>query len=181
MKTTCKIVDSGRSDLTGKLYLKIEIDGDIDPTLRNKSLDVELKPHRAKRSLDANAYYWKLLSLMAEKLRISNNEIHNIMLARYGYPEVINNSLVTVPLKEDIDHNKIEGIHLKPSGHSTVNSKGTVFTIYILMRGSHTYNTLEMSRLIDGVISEAQELGIDTLTPEEKARMMAAYEKYHTK
>lgn len=180
MKTTCRIVDSGRSDLTGKLYLKIEVDGDIDPALREKNLDVELKPHRAKRSLDANAYYWKLVSLMAEKLKTSNNELHNILLARYGYPEIINNAMVTVPLKEDIDHNKIEGIHLKPSGYSTTNSKGTVFTVYYLMRGSHTYNTKEMSRLIDGIISEAKELGIDTLTPEEKARMMAAY-KGHEK
>ena len=37
--------------------------------------------------------------------------------------------------------------------------------------GSHTYDTKEMSRLIEGTVSEAKELGIDTRTPEEIALM----------
>lgn len=175
MKTTCRVVDTGRSDLTGKLYLKLEIDGDIDPSIRDKNLDLELKTHREKRSLNANAYFWVLLGKMATKLKTSQNELHNIMLARYGYIEIIEGNPVTVPLREDIDPNKLEGIHLKSTGHITTNSKGKRFINYFLMRGSHTFNTEEMAHLIDGVISEAQELGIDTLTETEKARMLAAW------
>ena len=80
-----------------------------------------------------------------------------------------------IPLKADIDPNKLEGMHLKSSGHETYNSKGTRYINYYLMRGSHTFNTEEMAHLIDGVISEAQELGIDTLTETEKAKMLAAW------
>jgi hypothetical protein len=48
-----------------------------------------------------------------------------------------------------------------------------------LMRGSHTFNTKEMSRLIDGTIEEAKELGIETATPEQIRRMMAAWDSNH--
>ena len=37
--------------------------------------------------------------------------------------------------------------------------------------GSHTYDTEEMSRLIDGVVTECRELGIETLPPDELKRM----------
>lgn len=157
--------------------MRLEVDGDVDLTLQGKDLDLDLKPHREKRSLDANAYYYVLLSKMAEKLQTSVNELHNMTLSRYGYPEIYENALVTMALRADIDPNRLEGIHLKSTGHITTNSKGTDFMNYIVMRGSHTFNTLEMSHLIDGVISEAKELGIDTITPAEKERMMALWEK----
>lgn len=157
--------------------MRLEVDGDVDLTLQGKDLDLDLKPHREKRSLDANAYYYVLLSKMAEKLQTSVNELHNMTLSRYGYPEIYENALVTMALRADIDPNRLEGIHLKSTGHITTNSKGTDFMNYVVMRGSHTFNTLEMSHLIDGVISEAKELGIDTITPAEKERMMALWEK----
>lgn len=157
--------------------MRLEVEGDIDLSLQGKDLDLDLKPHREKRSLDANAYYYVLLSKMAEKLQTSVNELHNMTLSRYGYPEIYENALVTMALRADIDPNRLEGIHLKSTGHITTNSKGTDFMNYIVMRGSHTFNTLEMSHLIDGVISEAKELGIDTITPAEKERMMALWGK----
>lgn len=176
MKTIARLIESGRSE-TGRAYMRLEVEGDIDLTLQGKDLDLDLKPHREKRSLDANAYYYVLLSKMAEKLQTSVNELHNMTLSRYGYPEIYENALVTMALRADIDPNRLEGIHLKSTGHITTNSKGTDFMNYIVMRGSHTFNTLEMSHLIDGVISEAKELGIDTITPAEKERMMALWGK----
>ncbi len=38
-------------------------------------------------------------------------------------------------------------------------------------KGSYVYTTAEMSRLIDEIVSEAKELGIETATPDELARM----------
>ena len=160
----------------GKTILTIEVEGDCD--LKGA---VEIKPFRTKRSLNANAYFYVLVTKIAEKLRTSVNEVHNLMISRYGYPEIVENNLVTVPLREDIDPNKVDGIHLKSTGVITVNSKGTRYVNYYLMRGSHTYSTVEMNRLIEGVISEAKEIGgIEVLTPAEKERMMSAYEKHHT-
>ena len=169
-----KVISTGRAD-TGKMIVTVEIEGDAD-----LSGSVEIRPLKGRRSLNANAYFYVLITKMAEKLGASVNEVHNVMLSRYGYPEIMAGNLVTVPLREDIDPNDLEGIHLKASGYVTENSKGTRFIQYYLMRGSHTFNTQEMAHLIDGVISEAKEMGIDTLTPEEKERMMSLYEKHHT-
>ena len=44
-------------------------------------------------------------------------------------------------------------------------------------KGSSGYNTSEMSALIDGVVSECKEMGIETLPPEELERMMDAYDR----
>ena len=51
----------------------------------------------------------------------------------------------------------------------------------MMLRGSSTYNTREMSVLIDGVVTEAKELGIETLTPDQIKEMMIAYEKRYAK
>lgn len=44
-------------------------------------------------------------------------------------------------------------------------------TFYRIYRGSHTYDTKEMSVLIDGTVADAKELGIETATPAEIAEM----------
>jgi hypothetical protein len=43
------------------------------------------------------------------------------------------------------------------------------------MRGSHTYDTKEMARLIDGVVYEAKSIGIETLSPDELERMKSLW------
>lgn len=62
---------------------------------------------------------------------------------------------------------------------------GILNRVYIVMRGSHTYNTVEMARLIDGVIGEAKELDIETITVTERDKMLEqwgkAYEKHNSR
>ena len=41
---------------------------------------------------------------------------------------------------------------------------------------THTLNTSEMARLIDGVVFEAQGLGIETKTPDEIAQLKSLWE-----
>ena len=88
-------------------------------------------------------------------------------------------------LPDNIDVNKLEGVHLKPTSKTQVLDNGDLNRVYIVMRGSHTYNTVEMARLIDGVISEAKQLDIPVITVTEKDKMLEqwskAYEKHNTK
>ena len=147
----------------------------------------DLSPHKAvkQRSLQANAYFYSLCTKVAEKLRISLNEVHNQMLSRYGYPEFIDDKIVYFILPDNIEVNKLEGVHLKATSKTQVLDNGDLNRVYIVMRGSHTYNSVEMARLIDGVISEAKELGIETITVSEKDKMLEqwgkAYEKHNSK
>lgn len=63
----------------------------------------------------------------------------------------------------------------RPESSSNLRACGTVN--FYRIKGSSQYNTREMSRLIDGLVSECKECGIETLTPEELERMMVQYAK----
>ena len=153
----------------------------------DKNAVYDLTPHKdvKPRSLSANNYFYALSSKIAEKLKISLNEVHNLMLSRYGYPEYMDNKIVYFILPDKVDVNKLEGVHLKATSKTQVLDNGDLNRVYIVMRGSHTYNSIEMGRLIDGVISEAADLGISTITVTEKDKMLEqwskAYEKHNSK
>jgi len=93
------------------------------------------------------------------------------MLRRYGQPERVNGDLVYVMLPDTEEAaakaNEAETYHLKLTSF-TKEKNGTVTRAWVLLRGSHDYNTKEFSRLLDGVISECRECGIDVLTAREK-------------
>ena len=143
----------------------------------------DLNEHREarKRSLNANNYFSALCTKIAEKLKISLNEVHNMMLSRYGYPEFIDDKIVYFILPDRVDVNKLEGVHLKATSKTQTLDNGEVNRVYLVMRGSHTYNSYEMARLIEGVIDEANGLGIDTVTPTEKAKMLQQWGKIYEK
>lgn len=126
----------------------------------------EVKQKRKKRSLDQNGLYWALVTEIANVMRLSKNEVHNIMLRRYGQPAAIEGRLVTVTIP-DTDKAAKETLleeyyHVKPTSQVKLGTKNTLFRTYILLRGSSTYDSREMSILIDGVIDEAQAIGIET-------------------
>lgn len=135
---------------------------------KGKDLTIEIKEHRAKRSLNANSYFHMLVGKIAEAQGVSHSEIHNELIAEYGYIDMDIKSLI---LDDEIPWKKLQNIHLRPTTHTQVLDNGKLYRVYIVMRGSHTYDTKEMSRLIDGTVSEAKELGIETMAPEELERL----------
>lgn len=136
-------------------------------------LTVTAKKYRKKRSLDANAYSWVLLDKMAKALGSTSEEIYEEMLRRYGYPLYDEDEKpVIISLKAGTDISALD-IHLKLIGEGHVQDK--LFKHYKVIRGQSTYDTKEMSTFIDGIVSEAKELGIETLTPNELERMKASW------
>ncbi len=129
-----------------------------------KLYDAVLKQHRKKRSLDANAYFWKLCGELAAKLRISPTEIYRTYI-----PDIAGNYEI-VPVRED----KIDAWEqLWCAGHlgRMVEDMGPCRNIagYHNIRsfiGSSDYDTAQMSRLIDMVVANCKEQGIETLTPD---------------
>lgn len=133
-------------------------------TGKGKSLDIEIKQHREKRSLDANAYFWVLLSEMAGVLRTTKDELYLLMLERYG---VFTHVIVKPEAAEIL---KKEWRLVRDLGEVLVNGKtGIQLQCYI---GSSQYDSKQMSRLIEGAVSEAQELDIDTMTEKERQLML---------
>jgi hypothetical protein len=125
----------------------------------DKGLEVEIKPYRNKRSLDANAYMWVLLSKMAAILHTTKDELYLQMLDRYG----VFTHVVVKP--NVVDRVKAEWRTVRELGEVKINGQtGIQLQCYF---GSSTYDTREMARLIDGVVSECKELDIETMTPAE--------------
>ena len=56
----------------------------LDSLKEGQVYDVEIKEHREKRSLDANAYFWVLVDRLAEKLRIPTTEIYRRYIREIG-------------------------------------------------------------------------------------------------
>ena len=144
--------------------------------------DCEVKRHREKRSLDANAYYWQLLSRLAESAGISKNRAHNLMLRRYGQTETVDGQMIYVVVPDDDSGEEkaleAETYHIKPTSEVKQARDGAAFRTYIMLRGSSTYDTREMSELINGLVSECREMGIETMTPDQLAEMMALHEQH---
>lgn len=127
-------------------------------------VDIVIKKHRKKRSLDANAYYWVLVSKLAKVLNSSNPEIHNHLLRMYGEPELFDGIPVytTIPETEEAERkvNTLMDYHLAPTSQVREGNDGVMYRTYRLIRGSHTFNTEEMARLIDGLVESCKEAGI---------------------
>ena len=131
----------------------------------------DLREHREKRSLTQNGYYWKLLSMTADKLRMSKTELHNRMLREHGQKQYLGGKLVTVMIPDTEEAEKAalkaETYHIQPTAQTIQGNGGTRYRQYLLLRGSSDYDTREMSVLLDGMINEAQQQGIETITPAE--------------
>ncbi len=138
-------------------------------------LSISASKYRKKRSLDANAYFHLLIGKMADQLKISKVRCKNIMIGRYGQIDYIDGQPVMIKTQIPVsDMLEQENLHCLPCGGKT-EENGLQTFFYRVYRGSHTYNTKEMSILIDGVVQEAGELGIETATPDEIERLKSLW------
>lgn len=140
---------------------------EIDKLMKLETARVEVVKASKRRSLDANAYLWVLLQKIAESVKSDKWSVYLQMLQRYG---VFTHVIVKPNAAEAMKREWRTCIEL---GEVNVNGQtGIQLQCYF---GSHTYDTKQMSVLIDGVVSEAKELGIETLTPRELAQMKAEW------
>ena len=100
----------------------------------------------------------------------------NTLLQKYGQLAIENDSIVPLIIRDDIDMMEREEIHVRPTDKTRIADDGKAYRVYLLLRGSHTYNTAEMSSLIDGTVQDAKEQGIETATPDEIGAYEAAME-----
>ncbi len=128
---------------------------------QDDSKQFEAKEHKQKRSNSQNAYMWEIITQIADIQRLSKEEVYLQMLKDYGQSEITSMLSIINPkgyLK-----------YFEEIGKGQVNGKE--FTHYKVYKGSSEYDSKEMSILIDGVIQEATQLHIPTLTPKQVAEM----------
>ena len=171
---TRRAIFGGYDSRTGTISL--EVGALPEETVRKwrdeKILVVDIDLPGKKRSLNSNSYFHILVSKIAEALGTSNTEVKNKLIRDYGQYEIIDGKRPLYRVKDDFADIMLlrEDIHFKIEGR-----EGDMVLLSV-MRGSHTYNTREMKKLIDGTVEEAKTLGIETLTPRELEEMLKKWD-----
>lgn len=155
-----------RDMVTGKITIMFEFNEhgtaqNMFDELMLEQLSIKIDKYRKRRSLNANAYAWKLITEIGNAIRTSKDEVYLMMLKRYGQSDLVS-VRADVPVKHYFKY-------YEEAGESTLNGK--LFKHYRVYKGSSEFDTREMSIFVDGIISEAKYLNIPTMTPDEVARM----------
>ena len=143
-----------------------------------EKLNIKATKYRKKRSLDANGLLWLCLGRIAEALNTDKWFIYLQMLKRYG-------QFTHVYLKEEVvEEVKRQWRECEVVGRKVINEgeddEETVIDMLCYF-GSSTYNTREFSKLLEGVISEMKEMGLDTPPSQEMRRALEEWEKRNEK
>lgn len=167
MKFCGKIAGLSKDMVTGRVLMQIEVlpsDGALDGFDRVQGcdcLEVTIEKPRSLRSRNANAYFHALVGEIAAALTISRQRCKNMLICRYGQPELNDDGtpvrcIINAPDDYMAEHAMLHAI-------ATGVDDSTGATIYDIYRGTHTYDDKEMGRLIEGAVSEAIGLGIETI------------------
>ena len=157
-----------------KQVVSIEIDNDFRnefDELAGYELDIEIKKHSKKRSLEANSYAWVLIDKLAEKLNKTKAEVYRDEIRHIG-------GVSEVVCVQEKAFNKLKEVwESKGTGWQVeqMPSKIEGCTNCILYYGSSTYTTKQMSSLISQLVSDCESLGISTMTPAEIDLMIARW------
>lgn len=159
----------------GTLQLLLAVDGEFtakaekaaqnanERLTASKDVGITIERYKKARSLDANAYFHVLCDKIAEVLHSDLDEVKTQMVISYGTP------LYSVTIPEAA---KITDFWRYSRWIGGADGKNT----YLLYKQTHTLDSKEMARLIEGTIAEAKPLGIVTATPKELAEMAQQWE-----
>lgn len=167
MKATGKITDisldigTGKPKITLLLNEKQAVLGALDEIKDIEKLSVELKKHRAGRSRNANDYLWALCTEIAENQGITPDEVYRKEIREAGV-------CASFATQSAIYERTAYEWGRKGLGWFTVKTdEANGWTYFIAYYGSSSYDTTEMSRLLEHTVEDARALGIDIATPRE--------------
>ena len=146
-------------DDTGKIEKFLPLIFRLD---KDTVYDVKIDKHREKRSLNANAYLWKLVTEIGNILNKSKEEVYLQMLKDYGQSMLIPVPRGTIP-------SRITKYYEFECSSQLNGKDADWYKCYI---GSSEYDTKEMSILLNGVVQEAKKLGIKTKDDIELERLV---------
>lgn len=132
-----------------------------------------LKKHGKKRTLNANAYFWALCGKLSAVVGEPPKDIYR------EYIRDIGDNFTIIPISDEAKGRYIEIWQSHGLGWicEDLGPAGDGYSNIIAYYGSSTYDTRQMSRLIDLIVQDCKEQGIETLTPDEIALMNARWGK----
>lgn len=148
----------------------------LDSFKDNKTYVLEWKEQRKQRSLNANAYAWVLIDRLAEKLKLTKEEVYRNAVSHMG-----GNGVLMELINESADRaiGIWESFGLGWSAKLLL--KGEIKSQYWFTYGSSKFDTAQMSILIELLQQDCMALGIETKTPDEVAGMLSLWEQERTR
>lgn len=154
-----------------KQRVTVEVDRDFREDfdrLKGAELDVEIRKHSNKRSLSANAYLHVLVNKIAVERGGSEESAKTSLVCEYGaLAKDADGHTVGFKLPASVE---VSTIYPYAKCFDTREEGGKLFKCYLVYKQTHLMDSAEMARLIDGAIEVAQELGIETDTPDQLTR-----------
>ena len=177
MKIKARITGASHNYINGKLTLNLEIiegnEVEID-NLLDKELSVELKKYRNSRSDRANRMLWACIGDLANAQGKKNWDVYLDVLKEYGqYTHLEVNREALSLLKREWREIQELSSYMIVENDGTITEKVEVLCFF----GSHLYDSKEFSILLDGVIQDMKDLGLDIPPTEELQRVIDALRK----
>lgn len=180
LQTTGVITDISIDYSTSKLKINLLLDTknkEILEELKNeKKLNIELKKYIDHRSLNANSYFWKILTELCDLAEINTVEEYKRRVKELGIFrqfKIMTNQVSTFKkIWED------KGVAWFCEISDTEYIGDVEFKIINAYYGSSSFNSKQMSRLIDGVVQDCKIYGIETKPENEIKSMLENWEKY---
>lgn len=180
MQTTGTIMDLSIDFKTQKSKISLLLDIEeleyIEQLKNEDKLNIELKKYRNKRSLDANAYCWVLCDRIAKELckdgaRITKEQVYQDAIKQIGTFEAMIVEARAYENFKRIWENQGLGFLVQE-----VSKKDKCVKVHCYY-GSSTYDSKEMSLLIDLVVDLAKSLEIETKSKAEIDSMLESWQK----
>ena len=130
-------------------------------------LKMELSKYRKGRSINANNYLWELIDQISEIVKLPRIDVYKKFIKDVGVFEIVPIKAVAVDSYIEKWSKNGLGWFCEILGDSKIPGYKNIVTYF----GSSSYDTKEMSRLIDEVVMEAKELGIETLDEKQLKEM----------
>lgn len=131
----------------------------------DKEYVCEIKKYRQKRSKNANSYMWELIGKLSQEMNKSTEELYRNYIKEFG---IFKDVVIEPEAVGTLEHVwSAYGLGWFCEEVDTVNEMATLRLYY----GSSSYNTKQMSVLIDAVVQDCKAVGIETMTPEELSRL----------
>jgi len=174
MEFTGQIQNVSRDWQTGQYHITFTVNeggaiNEVNNIKDCEKLSIRAVKYRNRRSLDANALLWLCLGRIAESLHTDKWEVYLQMLKRYG-------KFTYICVKSNVvDSVKAQWRECEVIGEVNINGQEAIQMLCYF--GSSTLNTQEFSVLLEGVISEMKEMGLETPTSQEMRMALESVKK----
>lgn len=150
---------------------------DIIEQLKNESkLNIELKKYKKKRSKDANNYFWFLLQELCELMELDTIEDYKTRVKQLGIFRRFRIEKDNIKTFEKMW--TAQGIAWFCEIADTEYIGNTEFKIINAYYGSSSFNTKQMSRLINDLVEDCKSAGIETKPKAEIDSLLKEWEKH---